>query len=523
MKLIDLLTEENAYEISGSQDAEITGIVSSTADVIPGCCFVCIKGFSVDGHTFAGKAVEGGAAAVVMQDRDLFERFCDENSEAVREGRLSAVFSRKGTRHALGMLSDRFWGHPSGRLRLVGVTGTKGKTTTSIMLKSILDRQGEKTGLVGTMYNMIGERVIPTERTTPEANVLEPLLAEMADEGVASCVMEVSSQGLKLERVGGCEYELGIFTNLSRDHIGTTEHPDMEDYADSKAKLFGMAKAGLLNRDSEWYPRIKASAKCRLYTFSAKEPCTEEPCAKDAGEPCPEGPENPEGPADFRARNIVYRKDGVDFDLTGLCPTMHISTRIPGQFSIYNAMAAASAAYLLGCGEDAIVGALADVVVKGKAEVVPTGTDFTVMIDYAHNPDSFINILGAVKPFAKRTVFLFGAGGDRNRPRELMGETAANNADLTIITSDNPRTEDPARIVADIEKGALRTGKPYVCIVDRREAIWYSILNARPGDVIILAGKGHETEQIFKDRTVHFDEREVVAEAMAEYRRRHGL
>ena len=519
MNLIDLLTEDNKnesnqsaisanaeseYEINGSPDAEVTGIVSSTADIIPGCCFVCIKGFSTDGHTFAGMAAEGGASAVVMQDAEYFDRFCGEYGGLIGGGKLTAVLSKKGTRHALAALSDRFWGHPSGKLRLVGVTGTKGKTTTSIMLKSILDRQGEKTGLVGTMYNMIGDRVIPSVRTTPEANVLQPLLAEMVSEGVGSCVMEVSSQGLKLERVGGCEYRLGVFTNLSRDHIGATEHPDMEDYAASKAKLFGMAEAGLLNRDSEWYPRIKRDAPCRIYTYSA----AEEPYAED--------------PADFTAKNIVYRKDGVDFDVEGICPAMHISTKIPGKFSIYNAMAAASAAYLLGCGVNVIEEALADVVVKGKAEVVPTGTEFTVMIDYAHNPDSFINIISAVKPFAKRTVFLFGAGGDRNRPRELMGETAALHADLTIITSDNPRTEDPAKIVADIEKGARKTGRPYVCIVDRREAIWYSILNAEPGDVIILAGKGHETEQIFKDRVVHFDEREVVAEAMAEYRRRRG-
>lgn len=504
MKLIDLLTEKNAYRINGDPEVEVTGIVSSTADVADGSCFVCIKGFSVDGHTFAGKAVLCGASAVVMQDEAFFDSFCEEFKDLILEGRVAAVICPKGTRHALGALSDTFWGHPSGKLRLIGVTGTKGKTTTSIMLKSILDRSGEKTGLVGTMYNMIGDRTVPTERTTPEANVLQPLLSEMVGENVSSCVMEVSSQGLKLERVGGCEYELGIFTNLSRDHIGATEHPDMEDYAASKAKLFGMAKAGLLNRDSEWYPRIKRGADCRIYTYSA----AEKPYAED--------------PADFTAANIVYRKDGVDFEIRGLCPTMRISTKIPGRFSVYNAMAAASAAYLLGCGTDVIEAALSDVVVKGKAEVVPTGTDFTVMIDYAHNPDSFINILNAVRPFAKRTVFLFGAGGDRNRPRELMGETAAQNADLTIITSDNPRSEDPAKIVADIEKGAAKTGRPYVCIVDRKEAIWYSILNAEPGDVIILAGKGHETEQIFKDRTVRFDEREVVAEAMAEYRRLHG-
>ncbi|MBR5006547.1 MAG: UDP-N-acetylmuramyl-tripeptide synthetase, partial [Clostridia bacterium] len=295
---------------------------------------------------------------------------------------------------------------------------------------------------------------------------------------------------LKLERVGGCEYTLGIFTNLTPDHIGTTEHPDMEDYAASKAKLFRMCRRGLFNADSPWFERIKRDATCEIFTFST------------------------EKQADFMAKNIKYSGGGVEYDLCGKCPETHISVSIPGKFSVYNSMAAAAACILEGVAPETAAEGLRGVVVKGKAEIVPSGRDFTVMIDYAHNPDSFINIIDAVRPFAKRVVFLFGAGGDRNRPRALMGETAATHADFTIITSDNPRTEDPAKIVADIEVGAKKTGRDYVCIVDRREAIWYAIRNAKPGDVIILAGKGHETTQIFKDRTVEFDERKVAAEAL---------
>ncbi len=488
MKLRDLI-ESITAEVKGDPDIEITGVSSSTSLVEPGNCFICIRGFKTDGHTFAEKARELGAAAIVMDDRNSFENFANASKEQISAGNLTLVLT-SSSRHAAAMLADTFYGHPSGKLRLTGVTGTKGKTTTTLMIKKIMDTAGRKTGLVGTMYNMIGDEKIETDRTTPEALVLQPLLKRMADCGVSDCIMEVSSQGLKLERVGGCEYSTCVFTNLSRDHIGDTEHPDMEDYAASKAKLFGMCQNGLFNRDSDWFERLSRDATCKVYTYGI------------------------DNPADFRAENICYGSDFVEYELCGLCPRTKIRVNIPGKFSVYNSMAAAACAYLEGVPVSVSAEALSDIVVKGKAEVVPTGRDFTVMIDYAHNPDSFINIITTVKAFAKRVVFLFGAGGDRNRPRALMGETAAKYADFTIITSDNPRTEDPAKIVADIEEGARRTGKPYVCIIDRREAIWYAIKNARSGDVIILAGKGHETTQIFKDRTVPFDERTVVREAL---------
>ncbi|MCR5694896.1 MAG: UDP-N-acetylmuramoyl-L-alanyl-D-glutamate--2,6-diaminopimelate ligase [Clostridia bacterium] len=489
MKLKDLAAAIPVAGMLGNRETEITDIVTSTSLVREGCCFICVKGFRTDGHAFAAEAAEKGASAIVMDNENFYRDFAEKHKAALKAGTLALILT-DSSRHAVAMLSDKFWGHPSGELRLTGVTGTKGKTTTSLMIKKIMDTAGRRTGLVGTMYNMIGREIIPTERTTPEANVLQPLLRKMADSGVSDCVMEVSSQGLKLERVGGCVYGTCVFTNLSRDHIGETEHPDMEDYAASKAKLFRMCENGVFNADSDWFERISRDASCRIYTYGI------------------------DRDADFRAEDIVYGSDCVDYELCWPLGRFHVHVRIPGKFSVYNSLAAAAVCILEGITPETVAEGLKDIVVKGKAEIVPTGRDFTVMIDYAHNPDSFINIITTAKAFAKRVVFLFGAGGDRNRPRALMGETVASYADFTIITSDNPRTEDPAKIVADIEEGARKTGRPYICIVDRKQAICYAIGNARPGDVIILAGKGHETTQILKDRVIPFDEREVVREAL---------
>ena len=374
------------------------------------------------------------------------------------------------------------------------------------MMRSILTAAGRESGLIGTICNYVGRERVETERTTPEANVIQPLLKRMVDAGIGDCVMEVSSQGLNLDRVACCEFKVGLFTNLSRDHIGPTEHKDMEDYASAKAKLFELSENALINADNDWsgfmIGRAMHAVKERVYTFGMSEGCS------------------------FRADNVLTHQDSVEYDLheQGIyiggelseARTVHVVVPIPGRFTVYNSLGAYGAMRLLGIEPEACVRGLSTVAVAGKAEVVPTGRDFTIIIDYAHNPDSFINILTTVKEFAKRTVFLFGCGGDRNRPRALMGETAGKYADFSIITSDNPRSEDPASIVADLEAGIKPTGAPYICIVDRREAIRYAITTAQPGDVIILAGKGHETYQILKDRTIHFDEREVVKEILDE-------
>ena len=478
MKLGELISVLDIQEQRGITDAEILEVIVDSRKSAPGKLFVCVDGFTQDGHRFIPDAVAAGISAVVVTKMP---------DEALT--RDVPVIRVADSRKAIGLLSDKLYDHPSGKLDLIGITGTKGKTTTSYMMRSIYSAWNHKTGLIGTIQNMIGDEIIPTDRTTPEANDLQRLLGEMVSKDIKECIMEVSSQGLHLGRVACCNYKAAVFTNLTRDHIGPTEHKDMEDYALAKSKLFTMAENSVINADSDYKKLMIAKSAGKVYTYGID------------SEDC-----------DFRAENIVKAPDHVEYDVAG----MHVYVPIPGKFTVYNSLAALVTTMIMGVPKEAILDGLRRVFVPGKAETVPTGRDFSVLIDYAHNPDSFINILTTVKEYAKRTVFLFGCGGDRNRPRRLMGETAGKYADFSIITSDNPRTEDPASIVADLEKGIKPTGAPYICIVDRREAIHWAIKNAQPGDVIILAGKGHETYQIFKDKTIHFDEREVVREALAE-------
>lgn len=487
MKVREIIGKIKYSSVCGDTDVEVFDVCIDNRICKVGDAFVCIKGFVRDAHEFAESAIDMGASAVFVQDEGKYRELCER-----AENESFCVILVEDTRKLLPLLSDVVFRHPSGDLSLIGVTGTKGKTTTTYMIKAIYDKAGVKTGLIGTICNMIGDEVIKTERTTPEANVTQKLLREMADKDVKVCIMEASSQGLNLNRVGGCEYNIGIFTNLSPDHIGPNEHKDMDDYANAKSKLFTMCKKGLINVDSPYSDVMIKNASCEVFTYGIDNEC------------------------DFRAVNVVLGNDFVEYDICGKCPTTHIKVSIPGRFSVYNSLAAVACCWLDGGDLVKIAEAMENVVVSGKAENVPTGRDFSVIIDYAHNPDSFINILTTVKAFAKRTVFLFGCGGDRNRPRALMGKTAGEYADFTIITSDNPRSEDPDAIIRDIEAGIKETDAEYVCITDRAEAIRYAVLNAKPGDVIVLAGKGHETYQIFKDRTIHFDEREVVAAALAE-------
>ena len=499
-----------------NRNAQIETVEIDSRSCRMGSIFVCVKGYVLDGHDYAEKALERGAEALVTDDFQhlrakvlTWERGYVQGDNILWQGKLIPVVVVGNARSAIAEIADVLAGHPSGSMNLIGITGTKGKTTTSYMMRSILTAAGRESGLIGTICNYIGEQRIATERTTPEANVIQPLLKKMVDAGIGDCVMEVSSQGLNLDRVGRCEFRVGLFTNLSRDHIGPTEHADMNEYAEAKAKLFKLSKMAVINRDNDWsgfmIDRATAALGSEVYTFGMSEGCT------------------------FRAVNVLTHPDSVEYDLEEDLPasgnalnvlpgakTVHVRVPIPGRFSVYNSLGAYGAMRLNGIRQDACLEGLRTVAVSGKAEVVPTGRDFTVIIDYAHNPDSFTNILTTVKEFAKRTVFLFGCGGDRNRPRAQMGETAGRYADFSIITSDNPRSEDPASIVADLEAGIKPTGASYICIVDRREAIRYALTHALPGDVIILAGKGHETYQILKDRTIHFDEREVVREVLDE-------
>lgn len=495
------------------QTADIKTVEIDSRNCGRGSIFACVRGYVLDGHDYAENALSRGASALLTDDFQhlrakvlSWERGFVQGDNILWAGRIIPVVLVKNVRFAVAEAADILCGHPSGSLDLIGITGTKGKTTTSYMMRSILTAAGHKSGLIGTICNFVGDERVATERTTPEANVIQPLLKRMVDANIGYCVMEVSSQGLNLDRVACCEFKVGLFTNLSRDHIGPSEHANMEEYAAAKAKLFDLSGNALINADNDWsgymIDRAMHSVKERVYTFGMSEGCS------------------------FRADNVVTHQDSVEYDLTEsgvyingeLVPerTVHVVVPIPGRFTVYNSLGAYGAMRLRGIEPEACVAGLAEVAVAGKAEVVPTGRDFTIIIDYAHNPDSFINILTTVKEFAKRTVFLFGCGGDRNRPRAQMGETAGKYADFSIITSDNPRSEDPASIVADLEAGIKPTGAPYICIVDRREAIRYAITHALPGDVIILAGKGHETYQILKDKTIHFDEREVVRDILNE-------
>lgn len=476
MRLKQLLKDYNVK--NEFDDAEITGIAYDSRKVKPGDVFVCISGFETDGHKYAGKAVEKGAAAVIAE-------------HAVDAGVPTAVV--ENTRHALSYAADVFYGHPSGKFRLVGVTGTNGKTTTTFLVKSILEKAGHKVGLIGTNKNMIGERELPSEHTTPESLELTELFAEMAKEGADFVVMEVSSHSLSLSRVEFCEFDVGAFTNLTQDHLDF--HKTMENYLAAKKKLFDMCKTGVINADDEGGRKILADCSCVSVSYGI------------------------DSAADILAGNIDYGAHGVDFDCDALGAAMRIHINTPGRFSVYNALAAVGICTALGISAEDISEGLRSVPgVCGRAEVVPTGRDYTVMIDYAHTPDGIENILKSIRGFAKgRIVILFGCGGDRDRTkRPKMGRIAGELADFCVVTSDNPRTEDPGEIIKEIIPGVEETGCPYTVIENRKEAIRYALDNAETGDVILLAGKGHETYQILKSGKIHFDEREIVHEILGE-------
>lgn len=481
MLLKELVEGINIRNIFGNQNIEISGIAFDSRKVRKGFLFVCIEGFKVDGHQFIQTALENGAVALLVQKKvDVPEDI--------------TVVEIEDTRYGLAYVADKFFSHPSGKFNLIGVTGTKGKTTTTHMIKSVLEEAGELVGLIGTIANRIGNQILPAERTTPESYDLQALFDEMNSKGVNSVVMEVSSQGLELHRVSCTEFNIGVFTNFSQDHIGPNEHATMEDYFNAKLKLFKMCNQAVVNIDSPYGKRVVEACACKTITYGI------------------------ENTADVLATNIITHQDSVDFDVSSPWGSSRMKVNVPGLFSVYNALCCIGVCGLLGISLETIAKGLVNVSVPGRAEVIVANEKFTVMNDYAHTPDSLENILKTVKGFAKgRTVSIFGCGGDRDKTkRPMMGEISGNIADFTIITSDNPRTEDPESIVKDIEKGILKTSGEYITIVDRREAIKYAIKNAKKDDVILLAGKGHETYQIFKDKTVRFDEREVVAEILEE-------
>lgn len=482
MLLNEFIQSIDVIEVKGRDDVDITGVTYDSRKSLPGYLFVCIEGYSTDGHKFAQQAVDNGAIALVVE-KDI---------SIIGDVTIIKV---SNSREALAALSAVWFANPSSELKLIGITGTKGKTTTTYMISSILEKAGQTVGLIGTVANCIGSEKIPSRRTTPESYDLQEIFEKMRDKGAQTIVMEVSSQGLKLHRVSSCHFDIGVFTNFSKDHIGGFEHPDMEDYLNSKKMLFSMCKTGIVNIDSPFAQRIIEDSSCEILTFAI------------------------ENNAHVKAQNIITHSDSVEFDCISPWFIRRFKVSAPGLFSVYNALAAISVCGFAGIDSDFIAEGLENVQIPGRAEVVPTpGKPYTIMIDYAHSPDSLENILSTVRSFVKgRLISVFGCGGDRDKSkRPAMGQISGQIADFTIITSDNPRTEEPLKIISDIEKGILRTSGKYIMIEDRTEAIQYAMKMAEKDDIIVLAGKGHETYQIFRDKTIHYDEREIVENILRE-------
>ncbi len=476
MKLSKLL--EGMAVVMTCQDVEVSALCRDSRNMIPGCLFVCVVGTKIDSHQFAAQALEQGAVAVVCErDMGLARQILVEDSRA-----------------AWAQLSANWFERPAEKLRLIGITGTNGKTSTSYLLKGILERAGYTVGLIGTIQNMIGERVVQTGHTTPDPYELQQLFAEMVGAGCTYAVMEVSSHALDQERVGNCRFAVGAFTNLTQDHLDY--HGTMEQYALAKKRLFRMSDAVVINVDDPWHRTMQEGIAAPIITYSTK--TTE---------------------ATYTAHNLRQRPDGVDFELVAVGSIGRVKLKTPGLFSAYNALAAAACALTIGIPFDEVVAALCEAnIVKGRAEVVPTNRNFTVVIDYAHTPDGLKNICETLNSCkAGRLVTVFGCGGDRDRTkRPKMAAVAKALSDFMVVTSDNPRTEDPRAIIDEIVAGIEPSQVPYVVIEDRREAIRWAIHNAKDGDTVLLAGKGHETYQILKSGKVHLDEREVVAEALNE-------
>jgi len=474
MYLNKLLEDVDIIEIKGEGNPDITGVYYNSSAVKEGGLFVAIEGFVTDGHKYIADAVKRGARAVICN------RFTDETD--VLQIRVS------DSRIAEAKVSANFFDNPSSKFKLIGVTGTNGKTTVTYLVKHILDKLGFKTGLIGTNQNMIGDKVLETGRTTPDSFELQQLFSKMAEESMDYVIMEVSSHALELNRVYGCTFEVGAFTNLTQDHLDF--HKTMQDYANAKAKLFKISKSALINTDDSYGSKIAESCSKGCISYGTKDG------------------------AMLLAKNIVLGQNSVGFTVDGV----EFNLNIPGEFSVYNALCAIGICRELGFGLEDIAAPLKDALgVKGRAEVVNIGSrDYTVMIDYAHTPDGVENILKTVRGFAKgRVVALFGCGGDRDPvKRPIMGEIAGRIADFLVVTSDNPRTEEPMAIIAMVEEGVKKSGTDYVVIENRYEAIRYALENAKKDDVIVLMGKGHETYQILNSGTIHFDEREVIREIL---------
>ena len=481
MNLKNILQGIENIKGKGNFDIEIENIDSDSRKITKNGLFFAIKGFAVDGTDYINSAVENGAVAVVIEDEKDIKKINNIND--------ITIALVPNIRKAMAISACNFYDNPSKKLKLIGVTGTKGKTTTTFMVKEILEKQGYKVGLIGTIANYIGEVCLgDSSRTTPESIELQKLFARMVEEKCQVAVMEVSSQSLKLDRVYGCDFDIGVFTNFSEDHISEHEHPDMEDYFKSKCKLFDMCKTAFINVDDLYGEKLKKIIPCEFATYGIDNTCN------------------------LLAKDITITNSYVDFRVKLTERNERVKVDIPGRFTVYNALAAISIALKLGCSSDSIKEALLEIKVPGRSELVPNKKGLTIMIDYAHSPESLENILSAVKSYTRgRVISVFGCGGDRDTSkRTIMGEISGRIADYTIITSDNPRTEEPKLIVDEIENGIKKTKGKYEVVVDRIEAIKTAIKMAGKTDIIVLAGKGHEPYQEINGVKYPFDERKIV-------------
>ncbi len=456
-------------------NTEISGITSDSREVKQGYAFVCISGVAADGHDYAEKALSMGAA-VVITERKL--------------GVLNEI-TVPDTRALYADMCAAWFGHPADSLKLIGVTGTNGKTSVTYMLKSILEAAGHKVGLIGTIHNMIGQEIVETKNTTPGVYELNRLFADMKINGCDYVVMEVSSHALHQKRVCNLCFEAAVFTNLTQDHLDY--HQTMENYFEAKKILFSMCKTAIINADDQYGIRLCDELDCRVVSYSLSDQST------------------------YSAKAIKYYPSSVEYELVSDSILNHIEFHTGGAFSVYNSMCAAVCALEIGVPIESVSRAISLISgIKGRAESVPTGKDFTVIIDYAHTPDGLKNILKTFRECEKnRVIALFGCGGDRDKTkRPIMGKIAVRYADYVIITSDNPRSENPLEIIKDILVGTEGSTTPITVIENRIEAIKYAVSIAQKDDIIVLAGKGHETYQILNDGTIHLDEREIVRDAL---------
>ncbi len=491
MKLRTLLEKLTFTAEKGDLETQVTGVVYDSRKVTPGCLFICIKGQKYDSHDYVTEIIEKGAAVLVVE-RDVEIPACIATNQT---GDVT-VIRVDNTRYAMAHIAAAWFGNPAEKLKVIGITGTKGKTTTTYLVKSILENAGYKVGLVGTIEVIIGATHIQANNTTPESYLLQEYFSKMVEAGCDTVVMEVSSQGLMLHRTQGFVFDFGIFTNLEPDHIGEGEHKDFADYMACKGLLFKQCKVGIVNGDDVHCDEVTKGHTCILEKFGLNEG------------------------NDLQATNLHLVKNpgelGVAFNTKGLL-SMDVEVPTPGRFSVYNALTAMAICRHFGVSKENIKKALREAKVKGRIEPVKVSDDFTLLIDYAHNAMSLESLLKSLREYEPhRLVCLFGCGGNRSKLRRFqMGEVSGKLADLTIITSDNPRFEEPQEIIEDIKIGMSKTGGKYVEVCDRKEAIAYAINNGEPGDIVVLAGKGHEDYQEIKGVKYPMDERALIADILA--------